>query len=99
MVPNRGYAEQNSCVQRGGKYEQVGMFASWACVIPYPDGGRICSDDSQCKGGCIFEFGGGGSEPKKGDRTSGVCQRTDEQFGCFAHVKNGRLVDDGLCAD
>jgi hypothetical protein len=91
--------EQRACTQRGGKYEQVGMFGTWACVVPYSDGGRVCTEDSQCVGGCIFEFGSGGPEPKKGDRVNGICQRTDAQFGCIAHVKDGYLIDDGICVD
>jgi hypothetical protein len=90
--------EQKSCAQRGGKFERVGMLQSWACVIPYRDGGHVCSDDSQCAGGCIFDFGGNGPIPKKGDRVSGICIRTNQEFGCIAHVKNGRLLDT-LCID
>jgi len=91
-------ADREDCAEKGGKYKQIG-FGEWVCVIPYPDAGNVCTDDSQCLGGCIFEYGSGGPEPKRGDRSKGICERTNEARGCFSHIKKGRVADDAFCID
>jgi hypothetical protein len=73
------------------------MLRSWTCVVPYPDGGKSCSDDSQCKGGCIAQLNFG-PVAKPGTPVRGVCEQANDGFGCTTHVKNGRALDT-LCVD
>jgi len=83
------------CAKHGGRYGS-GPFGGAACEIPYSDGGRTCSDDAQCKGGCIVEFGGEIPSPKVGVRAKGTCQKTNLESGCFAHIKKSRVQPE-LC--
>ncbi len=58
------------------------MFGMPACVRPYQDGGKRCTDGSECEGDCIQE------EPwvSAGTKTTGVCEVTDEPCGCRSLV-------------
>jgi hypothetical protein len=93
QVPNR--TEVARCLEGGGSYQQVGMFGSWSCVVAYPDGGRSCTDGSQCAGACISEVD---PLPQEGDAVQGACQRTSAQFGCFAAIETGRARH-SVCVD
>ncbi len=56
-----------ACTQQGGVMRKVCLSQSLACVTPYPDAGKVCTDNSQCKGGCF-------SEVVKGKVSSGFCR-------------------------
>ena len=72
----------------------VGLFATPACVIPYADAGKICSDKSDCLGMCKAAPGA-----IVGDYATGTCQRDDQDFfGCYNEVRKGVVVG-GMCFD
>ncbi|MFT3729434.1 MAG: hypothetical protein QM759_16540 [Terricaulis sp.] len=89
-------AAQTACAAAHGAYHQVGLMATWVCVTPMADAGKVCSGRSQCTGQCIYE--GGDRQPAQGAAVQGRCQRTNVQFGCFAAVEGGR-AQPALCVD
>lgn len=88
-------AAASQCAERGGTYQQVGMFGTWSCVVTYASGGRSCTDGTQCTGACVFE---GDPLPREGDAVEGICQRTSAQFGCYAEIENG-VARQPICVD
>ncbi|MBO9717066.1 MAG: hypothetical protein J7507_09710 [Pseudoxanthomonas sp.] len=86
--------DRAECAARGGTVRSVGMFATPACVIPYPDAGKACSDASECQGVCMAEAGA-----VVGDFAIGTCQRDNRDvFGCYHEIEKGVVVG-GMCVD
>jgi hypothetical protein len=81
------------CKARGGKIEPVCMAGALVCVLRHRDGGKRCTDQSQCTGGCFYE----GPQPAPAGAT-GVCQRTSDPCGCKARVIGGK-VQPTICTD
>lgn len=81
------------CSAKGGTVQPVGRAQIPTCVTPYADAGKACTDKSQCQGACIAE----GNLEAQG-ATSGQCQKTDRQFGCYAKVVNGKSTG-AICVD
>jgi hypothetical protein len=88
-------AARATCTARGGAYAQVGLMGIWTCVTPYADGGRVCTDKSQCAGACIFA---GSEHPHPGAEAQGECQRTNVLTGCFTTIESGRATYP-ICVD
>ena len=57
---------------------------------------KVCTDNSQCKGGCIYQSPGK-PLPVSG-RVKGVCKQTNDPCGCFSEVVKGK-VSSGFCRD
>ncbi|MBL8549743.1 MAG: hypothetical protein JNJ73_07140 [Hyphomonadaceae bacterium] len=90
-----GQASAGDCASRGGSMQPVGRMQSLQCVVPFADAGRACTDGSQCASGrCIGEA----PVARPTGAASGVCQRTNFQFGCFATIVGGRQQA-VLCVD
>lgn len=97
-------SEQSTCEQKGGRWGRIGNFSpNEECDLPAPDGGKICSDASQCESyNCIAKL----TEEEKQTvisgtviRTTGICTTwASETFGCKARVEKGK-VSGILCAD
>ena len=85
--------ERMQCLSEGGFVEKAGIMGAERCTKRYSDGGQVCTDSAQCQGKCVAELAGANQ-----DSTSGICQRTDNPFGCYAFVENGR-TGPALCAD
>lgn len=90
-------AERTACLAKGGRVEGVGMFGTPACVIPYADAGKLCSNKSDCQGICMRDEVGG-PVPKPGDPMTGTCEATNQTFGCFTIIDKGKVVS-SLCQD
>lgn len=86
-------AERARCADRGGFVERAGLLGAERCTIQFHDGGQSCSDSSQCQGQCRADVG-----TPMGSPVSGVCQKTDNPFGCFSEVTQGQ-AGPGLCVD
>ncbi|GLQ20845.1 hypothetical protein ACFFUB_02160 [Algimonas porphyrae] len=86
-------AERARCADRGGFVERAGLLGAERCTIRYSDGGQSCTDSSQCEGQCRADV----SVPN-GAAATGVCQKTDNPFGCFSEVSQGQ-AGPGLCVD
>jgi putative hemolysin len=82
-----------SCAARGGSMQPVGRLQRPACVVPYADAGKTCSDKADCQGACIAE-----GNPKAQDATTGQCQKTNVQFGCYAKIVGGKATG-AICVD
>ena len=82
-----------ACIASGGIVERAGMLGHERCTKSYSDANMSCTDSNQCQGRCLSETG-------ENEQTGviGKCQATDNPFGCFTEVKNGR-TEFGLCVD
>jgi hypothetical protein len=65
--------------------QPVGRLQRPTCVVPYADAGKTCSDKADCQGACIAE----GNLEAQG-ATTGQCQKTNVQFGCYAKIVGGK---------
>lgn len=82
-----------SCAARGGSMQPVGRLQRSTCVVPYADAGKTCSDKADCQGACIAE----GNAESQG-ATTGQCQKTNVQFGCYAKIVGGKSTGT-ICVD
>ena len=94
--PTPPTADPAACTQQGGVMRKVCLSQSLACVLTYPDAGKACTDNSQCKGGCIYQSTGK-PLPASG-KVVGVCKQTNDPCGCFSEVVKGK-VSPGFCLD
>ena len=86
-------AEREACEAAGGTVQRAGLLGWENCVIPYADGGKVCSDNSECLGQCRYT----GDWPPKGDVT-GLCQKDNMPFGCYSEMQGGQPTP-MLCVD
>ena len=81
---------KEECAQQGGLWRKWGLLGQEYCQIPVSDGGKSCTDGSQCSlGYCIAT----------NDIVPGKCQTYKEIFGCIKHINNGVVDQIALCAD
>jgi hypothetical protein len=86
--------DQEKCQAEGGTVRGVGMFGTPACVKPFQDAGKACTDKSECTELCKAP-----SDSPIGSHSSGTCQKdTHDNFGCYNRVEQG-LVVGGVCLD
>ena len=86
--------DQEKCRSEDGTIRGVGMFGTPACVKPFPDAGKVCSDKSECQGLCKAP-----ESALVGSSTAGTCQRdTHDIYGCYNKVERGVVVG-GVCLD
>ncbi len=91
--------KQQGCLSKGGDWRGVCLVQREQCVIPYSDGGKECSDSSECEGRCLADLttkcteSAECIEPKilqPGEEVRGICQRDNDPCGSFIVIKNGR---------
>ena len=87
-----------SCNAKGGTLQESCLMGDLTCVTPYQDGGKECSDSSQCAGGCYYEGRPGEPAPPPGKPAKGVCRRDDYPCGCYTPIVAGKMGQ-GTCAD
>ena len=85
--------EARLCRAKGGTVEQAGMLGHERCTMAYSDANMACTDSDQCQGQCRSM-----SQANNESNVIGQCQPTDNPFGCFTEVKNGK-TEFGLCVD
>ncbi|MDO8558680.1 MAG: hypothetical protein Q7S09_05910 [bacterium] len=61
--------EKAACAQKGGEWTRVDLAGDKICNMPTTDGGKACTDRSECQGACVGEHASGDTS---GD-TSGKC--------------------------
>jgi hypothetical protein len=83
-----------ACTAAGGTVHGVCMFGMPACVLPYSDAGKVCTDKSECQGRCLQV--GAGATP--GTQAVGACEATNEPCGCTSPVEHG-VATQGICED
>lgn len=86
--------DQEKCRSEGGTVRGVGMFGTPACVKPFNDAGKVCTDKSECQGLCKASEGS-----IVGSRSTGTCQKdTHDIYGCYDKIEQGIVVG-GVCLD
>ena len=86
--------DQEQCKSEGGAIRDVGMYGTPACVKPFQDAGKVCSDKSECRGLCKAS-----ERSMVGSHSTGTCQRdTHDMYGCYNRIERGVVVR-GLCVD
>ena len=88
-------SETADCVAGGGEMLPSGMRQRPLCVTPYSDGGKTCTDSTDCEGLCTTDDD---RWPRGADIKGPVCEFTDSPFGCRSEVENG-VADFALCID
>ena len=96
LRPTAPTADPAACTKQGGVIRKVCLSQSLACVVPYRDAGKACTDNAQCKGGCIYQSTG--KPLPAGGKVVGTCKRTNDPCGCFAEVVKGKVTP-GFCRD
>lgn len=54
------------CTAQGGHWQRVCLMGSLACVVPYADAGKACTDGSECAGKRCLAPQGAGIFPGQG---------------------------------
>ncbi|WP_156841360.1 hypothetical protein [Novosphingobium aquimarinum] len=85
-------AKRAQCEASGGTVEARGMAGMEACLHTYADGGKACTDSSQCEGKCVGQPG------PETQQTAGSCQKDDKLFGCYSEILGGKPAY-AICVD
>lgn len=86
--------DQEQCRADDGFIRGVAMFGTPACVKPFSDAGKVCSDKSECQGMCKAP-----ENAVVGSRSTGSCQvDTHDIYGCYEKIERGTVVG-GVCLD
>jgi len=96
-LKNFNQADQTACIEFGGNYVRAGLLGYYNCFVDYADGGKTCSDVSDCEGRCMATNARAFDPDAPGGQT-GTCQLTDSPFGCNSEIVAG-VVQPGLCVD
>lgn len=86
--------ELAQCQAKGGELRVVDTIGKPACVIPYPDAGKVCSDSSQCTGTCRITGDESRAKQIKPGAVSvkGTCQKDKFDLGgCYAKLSKGMM--------
>lgn len=85
---------KEECLKKGGVWEKQGPEPFETCDIKTKDGGRECSDVSQCEGTCMVKLSDeefrSGMKGKKW-KHNGICSMWRVTLGCFGIVKKGEV--------
>jgi len=80
--------DEESCEKDGGHWS-IGVGDIGRCIYDTNDGGKVCTDSSQCQGMCLAD-----SENAK----EGKCTEHNLTLGCLNKVENGK-VQGTICLD
>lgn len=94
-APSSSDADEAACKVKGGTIQPVGLAGRPACVIPYKDAGKSCTDGDECEGDCWT----GSAAPGPDGKFHGKCQETNMPFGCHGRVEDGKLAGGIMCVD
>lgn len=86
--------ERARCEAAGGIIQRAGLLGHEHCIQTLPDAGNACRDTDECHGRCIIV----GDSVEPGAETKGQCSATDNPFGCFQEVADGK-AHPPLCVD
>lgn len=93
-------SERRTCVASGG-YESHSAFGVPICQSRYADGGKACSDKTDCDGECRVDTDQMTSPmPQPGQSLQGVCQTKRYEPGCYVVIQGGKVSSEGaVCVD
>ncbi len=83
------------CIEAGGRWGNIGLATYESCNLPTSDGGKICSDRSECESECIAELTSEQKEMVQNDdyiETTGKCYEYQTVVGCRAFVEDGKVT-------
>lgn len=86
--------EKTKCLADGGQWKRMGIMQSGGCLLPSRDGGKSCTNSSQCQFKCLAIA----RPPTSDTQVVGECARNNDPFGCKAFVEGGLFVQ-GPCVD
>ena len=89
-------AERARCEAAGGVVQQAGRLGWQLCVQSFPDAGQACRGSEDCLGECRLAETAGSVET--GTPAKGICQASDEPFGCYTRVEDGKATQ-AICVD
>lgn len=78
---------KEKCLQDGGVWQNWGLFPDEYCQIPSADGGKICTDGSQCSLNSCITYS---------DSSAGQCRTYQDTFGCYSELVDGKMSPE-LC--
>ncbi len=87
-------ADEASCRTAGGDWRPICRMQKPACVITYKDGGKSCSDGSQCQGDCVAEI----TIAAAVTPATGKCSTSSDPCGCKTLITDGKTAAT-LCVD
>ena len=83
------------CLAKGGKYIKQGRSQMYRCLQQFSDGGKSCSDSSECQGSCTSSD----TAIEAGTpNVTGTCAANDSPFGCRQIIEGG-VAKGFLCVD
>lgn len=94
--------DKETCLAKNGKWAKIGPAPVESCNLPTSDGGKECTDTSECEGTCLAALSNKEQNlvmrEKKTIQTKGKCTPWVITVGCQARVQNGK-VQGILCID
>jgi hypothetical protein len=100
------------CLEKGGRWEVLG-FSGPGCNLPTSDGGKACSEITDCESACLADLELLSTEDGSGKFLTdqeklealnaqegekvGVCSSWQQNFGCRFWLMDGRFVE--MCVD
>lgn len=92
---NRTYfLKQAECHAHHGEWKIMGLRQFIHCTRPTRDGGQQCTSSTECENRCLYV----GPTAKIGSPATGQCAASNQGFGCFHLVHDGKYAG-RLCAD
>jgi len=89
-----GPSTRADCEAAGGKWGRLGLRPQELCDLPTPDGGKTCTDSTDCASACVAP-----DAAPVGSRVEGRCYPRKLLLGtCLKRVRGG-VVDAPLCVD
>ena len=92
-APGASPTDPKVCAALGGQLQKVCRSQTLACLVPFRDAGKPCTDKSQCQGRCLAV-----GRPDMGVAVAGRCETNHGPCGCFTTVVRGK-VDGSICVD
>jgi hypothetical protein len=86
---------ERDCIAKGGEWKREGMNQIFGCLQKADDAGKPCQDGSECQ---FRRCGYRGPLPPPTEPVTGACAATNNSFGCYAHVHNGKVTG-RICVD
>ena len=76
---------ESECKEAGGEWLYIKFESQFICEIATKDGGKECSDNSQCMSFCEASI-----SASPGEKVPGKCYPFYDWRGCTQGVKNGK---------
>ena len=72
------------CMISGGRMQSGSAESGNQCILSYIDGGRSCTNSSQCLGGCVTD------KPENLGK-KGICRPTNSKQGCLTEITESKI--------